>query len=300
MSDEPAAPDEQESIVMIGPKKTGKSCFVAALDRACSLDDPVWNVVFQAADTPPDRTSQKFIEDARMGILGERPPCPATAEPVQYTFSIELKNKQSNRTAFKKNLVVVDAPGEAEITDNPGGANPAIVSSLMNKIIENGRKALGAIFFVDPLRPNLDREFYLGLPGFLARVPKETISQWKRIAVTVPKADSVFLRCKHRARLLAEHADPNEALRLMVDDQSRKLLADVFHGAEIVSGWTSAYGFTREGQSNYNPGSEGLLVAGEGASVADIIHNWVPFQVLDILVFLITGERRKLRAYSAR
>ena len=118
--------------------------------------------------------------------------------------------------------------------------------------------------------------------------------------ICLTKADRfVVLHPAIATREEFEHEDPVTRARRVISDAGLNTLKMYLReeNIDIRAGWASVYGFEPEtGRPNYSADNEGLLInAGMGATAADVLERWQPYQVIDPFVFLTTGELMSLK-----
>jgi hypothetical protein len=214
---------------------------------------------------------------------------------------------------LSKALWIVGDPGEwhahFEIPDGPGGAifpipgrGAICTPEDRESIFESARKASGLILCLDSTDNKdetvaaLIKELPVFCRGFKNGLP------FKRMAIILTKTDQYFWKQLPNnlpdAERRAKEDCPWKRVREIIPDDIFKDLVKHASNTELVCGWVSAFGFNPDGTPNYDP--TGCMGSFKKYPLGQRRNHWHPFQLMDPLFFLLTGEPGALKPYRTK
>lgn len=308
----------QHRSIIFGPTKAGKTLFLASLQHAAdNRERGEQGRNYRIQPHNPDATT--LFANARELIAGNAAAINATRSLQRFEFGFRidqgldpLMRAWVSLRDFTRTVrgLAVDQGLEISMRDGPGGwlfddSAVSVDGELdyqaemvgRQELLDDLRAADSAILCIDATAPDRAMTFFRSLPSITGRLGSSTLP-FKRLAICLTKADAHFQSERHSARRAMERQDPVARARTILTRPGVNALFNYLEiDAEVVVGWTSAFGFTANGEANFDPGTQSLLMHAGLVDAREAIEGWRPCNVLDPFVFLATGDPGNFRRW---
>jgi hypothetical protein len=296
--------EESPGCVIIGPTESGKTSLLGSLQFATAQVADQREISLRIL--PVSDEMVKLIEFSNspkeVGQL------PGTQGVRRYVFDYEVTHKSPHRM-FKKvsrtRFSMIDSPGGALLGDE-NTWQPGVEPEEMRKARKDIISELGSAKYIMLCADSTDEARTSQFIRFLPRVLSETGQQrlpCEKLVVCLTKADKYVV--DHPGMTTLDefaYEDPLKRMQRVVGREALNTLKFYLNEeVEIRAGWASTYGFDPEtGRPNYDRDTKGLLIdSSTGATEADILERWRPYQVVDPFIFLTAGLPMGLKKIPA-
>lgn len=298
--------------LIIGPTSTGKTTFVAAIQRACLMPSRgVIDLHWRSAGSPASQADLAELLDNALAQILDYEKARPTGKHVQYKFFVEgrkhLPHTFNGVQLFDLQFSFHDGPGGALFTDKINAWNDQ--AETRNTIIQHAKNAYTLMLCFDssirnaknvqknlgrilPLLQNAQRnEGYYITPMkvviILNKIDQACFNVYKQAELNDPSIQDTNITPKS----IAENIDIFAMAVECIGFESIKLLRSVMRpDAELTIAITSAWGFQHNGQPLVNAhGAPNLHSQIEKGHDNDFLEQWHPFGVQDILLYLSLG-----------
>jgi hypothetical protein len=292
-------PNRTRRILMAGASKVGKTCLLAAIERAVlqnqqgqprltilpsrTTEQDQQVAIPRATDIYLPRAAEFFLR----GI-----PFKTSMGPASFDFRLGIEDQEED-------FQFADAPGEFT---SPSGPVPADRQRLLDEC----RQGYALVFCFESLTITDPAARLVNLEQNLTRLLTELTMasgrlNFEKILFLLTKIDiptSVFHDRASRADRpfpmsplqLAQRLDPLEQMRAIVGSENVAKFFVPGSTCEIGVGVCSAFGFDRStGQPTVSPYT-GLPNMPPGRTREEHYRRWTPFGVREALLFLATGR----------
>ena len=305
-----ASSSQKNQVVIVGPSKSGKTTYLAALQVAAHqrmgnrTNEGGERWVCNVCDM--NTNMRRISNQSRQIVLDGECVIPATDETHEYEFQVELSRGRPGRRGLFGLNAIRQGPRFCAI-DGPGGSIFGTATTTLSlpvdqldkyrkTLVEKARGAQGLLLCVDSTDEDACGDYFLDLPDFLEDIGRPL--PFQRIVILLTKAEKMVLHERDAMMTLFEKSAGKHARHLLVN--AIETLKSYLRGrSSIACGWCSTFGFVPgEGTPNYDPkndsGNDRLLTVREGMTTRDKIASWEPFRLLDPVVYLATGDQTSL------
>lgn len=277
-----------QTYAVLGPPRSGKTALCAALQFAARATQD-HRVDVECGDDTTRELFRAFANVVRRldGTLSFE----ATLGITTYSADLVLRNRGLfRRGELRRRFVFIDAPGGVMGDDDGADIDHASLRAYRERVVAELAEADGFILCVDATDLDGAAVFVSDLPNLLATVRRNG-NPFRRIAVCLTKADAYFRPLGEHARNRADTEDPMEHARTLLTHQGCAALRSVGdRNTEYGYTWASVFGFTPNGEANFDPRVGGLAVRRENTAMTVAVQAWQPFNVLAPFLFVATGE----------
>jgi hypothetical protein len=283
--------------VVFGPMNVGKTALLGALQVAAR------NRVAEGGDLELDVVGTCTNTRALFKVFGSTVLSPSGTLPIDASHTLtryrfRLVGKRRRRVLGAESIDVgfdwIDGPGGATLPV-PGARrldDDADDEVYRTTLVEALCACRGFILCVDPTQPDDAAAYCIELPALMEEVAQRRTTPLERAVVCLTKADKLFAPHGTRAMGQALTRDPAVALEELLTPVGMSTLRRACRKpTRLGAVWTSVFGFVqKDGASNLDPVTGGLLLRGPQTGVAAAMGAWRPFQVLDPFLFAATGR----------
>lgn len=313
-------------VLVIGPSKAGKSVYLSALVLATEKN---WkseyglNGTAASIEAEKDRglysrvaviTKNKAMADltksGRQFIDEGIPQFGGSQVHVTYEFDLKLKASSTSSSWFglQTENRIVTAP--FCVIDGPGGTIfPSAARSrgsvdlpadqlekFRTDLVAHARRSKGILICLDACDHDSAGAFFHDLLDFFSPIGHPL--PFERIVFLLTKAEKMVPNRRGADKLLM-NLDPRPQLEDLLPVSLNTIFNWKRDTAQVCCGWASAYGFIpNEGSPNFidtkDKGSK-LRSVQPDMTLNDKLRLWMPFRLLDPLMFLATGEQGSLK-----
>lgn len=293
------------NLVILGPMGAGKTAQLAAIHVAALKRR---GDVGRIRLLPKSRPMADLISLIPQALNNGQLPIKASQAITEYDFEMIVKPPSGawrSRLGMEReySFRFVDGPGEALLPGSSdtgvgrGPVDPREVKQFREGLVTELSRAEGIVICVDSMHRRNRSVFWQQLPPLLNEVHSKTGRRTlpaKRIVICLTKADAYFQGHGRGAHGKVQRSDPTEAAHELMSGDAVLALRDwMLPRARLGFVWTSAFGFIPgDGSANFNPSSQGLAVTLQVDDDSDLQADkcWDPYQVIDPLLFVATGE----------
>ncbi len=317
-------PERNQSCVMLGPARSGKTTLLTAIKRAC--DQPAADEL--NLEFIPGRDTAERIRDAIQSIVARRQGHEATTNVGNYPFEVHVSAKAPNfwTPPLEEELHVMmsDGGGEFLLPHGEDYAQNPYWARFRRDMIDSALNATSMILCVDITKPGseiLETELAISFaemsrPATVfsdvhwsekirARIRRKPVPRPRERSKSCLNVDRFLLLLTQVDKLchqLTKSADRTIRFAEMIDpvEQARELLGvpilktiqnSLKPGACFAVGVISAMGFhPRTGDPFAD--TDGTPINLFAESGEDILRRWTPFGIRDAIYFLATGNCR--------
>lgn len=298
--------------LIIGPTSTGKTTFVAAIQRACLMpSNGEVDLHWRSAGSPNSQADLAELLDNALAQILDNENARPTGKHVQYNFFVEgrkhLPHTFNGAQLFDLQFSFHDGPGGALFTDNVNAWNDQ--AATRNTIIQHAKNAYTLMLCFDGSIRNA-KSVQKNLGRILPLLQHAQINDGyyitpMKVIIILNKIDQACFNVYKKAeqndfsiqdtnitpKSLAEHLDIFAMAVECIGFESIKLLRSVMRpDAELTIATTSAWGFQHSGHPLVNAhGAPNLHSQIEKGHDNDFLEQWHPFGVHDILLYLSLG-----------